>query len=90
LSERVGQLIENGQYDEITRLFNSNPRVAAELEGAASYLPGSTIPNYTLKAPDKLTIFSNSKTVQDATPLSDLLQPNMGCLDWAACTLFRR
>lgn len=51
--------------------------------------PGSMIPNYTLKTPDDLTIYSGSITVDSATPLSELLQPNMGVCHWAACTEIR-
>jgi hypothetical protein len=47
------------------------------------------VPNYTLKAPNGLAIRSNSATVEDATLLSDLLQPNMGVCHWAACTNVR-
>ncbi|MGH3998645.1 MAG: putative adhesin [Pseudonocardiaceae bacterium] len=48
--------------------------------------PGSTIPNYTLRAPNRLRIHQGSTTVEDPTNLSDLLQPNMGVCHWAACT----
>jgi hypothetical protein len=51
-----------------------------------TYGPGDTIPNYTLKTPDDLTVYSGSVTVDSSTLLSDLLQPNMGTCHWAACT----
>lgn len=51
--------------------------------------PGSSIPNYVLGTPDNLTIYSGSVTVGQRTPLSELLQPNMGVCHWAACTKAR-
>ncbi|PRQ09409.1 RHS repeat domain-containing protein [Enhygromyxa salina] len=83
--DRTGSLIEQGRWD----LISQNPRLMADIEGAASYLPGAKIPNYTLKAPNTLRIHAKSTTVEDATPLSDLLQPNAGHLEWAACLLIR-
>ena len=53
------------------------------------YGPGSQIPNYTLKTPDGLTVYSGSTTVQASTPLSELLQPGMGTCHWAACVSVR-
>ena len=47
------------------------------------------MPNYTLKAPNDLTIYGASLTVQDATPLADLLKVNLGWRVWAACTIVR-
>jgi len=54
------------------------------------YQPGEAIPNYTLKAPDRLRVSSESMVVEDATPLSDLLEPGQGFLVWAACSEYRR
>ncbi len=51
-----------------------------------TYGPGEPIPNFTLRTPDNLTIYSGSSTVGQSTPLSDLLQPGMGNVHWAACT----
>jgi len=52
--------------------------------------PGGTGYNYTLLRPDyqdkPLNIFSNSTTTDRPTQLSNFLQPNMGCVFWAACT----
>jgi RHS repeat-associated protein len=53
------------------------------------YGPGEQIPNYTLKTPDGLTVYSGSTTVQASTPLSELLQPGMGSCHWAACVNVR-
>ena len=47
--------------------------------------PGEVVPNYTLRTPDGLTVYSESVTVDRSTLLSDLLKPNMGTCHWAAC-----
>lgn len=49
------------------------------------YGPGEAMPNYTLKTPDGLTVYSGSTTVDSSTLLSDLLEPGMGNCHWAAC-----
>ncbi|WP_256673440.1 putative adhesin [Nocardia cyriacigeorgica] len=51
--------------------------------------PGDTIPNYTLRTPDRLSIMENSSTVSEAATLADLLQPGMGNTHWAACREWR-
>jgi hypothetical protein len=51
--------------------------------------PGDFIPNYTLTPPKGLDIASSSITVNRATPLGELLEPNMGVVHWAACTVCR-
>ena len=89
IPDGMGKLIEQGRYADLA----ANPRYVAIMEGggsahtvgAASWLPGAEIPNYHLTAPAKLRIFANSATVQDPTQLSELLTPNMGHVDWAAC-----
>ncbi|WP_425491410.1 hypothetical protein [Chitinivorax tropicus] len=57
----------------------------------ATYLPRSQMPNYTLTAPTlpALNIYQNSTSVEFKTPLIQLLQKNMGCVQWAACTEFK-
>jgi hypothetical protein len=57
-------------------------------EPVSVYGPGSTMPNYTLRAPDGLTVMSNSVTVESRTLLSEMLGENMGTCHWAACTNF--
>ncbi|WP_234334925.1 putative adhesin [Streptomyces sp. NRRL S-118] len=48
--------------------------------------PGDEIPNYTLAPLGPGFFFRNGSTVVDQrTPLSDLLKPNMGVCHWAAC-----
>jgi len=56
-----------------------------EIEGAHTYLPGSYIPDYSLLPPDGLNILGNPTTVASPTPLSKLLSPGMGNIQWAAC-----
>jgi len=76
-------------YSEMGRTLTQPKGLLIEQGGGpapVSYGPGSVIPNYHLKAPDRLTVMSGSRTVEDATPLSDLLKPNMGTCHWAACT----
>ena len=56
-----------------------------EMDGALTYLPGSQIPNLELSPPTGLNIQGNPTTVTTPTPLSQLIQPNMGNVIWAAC-----
>lgn len=51
--------------------------------------PGEQIPNYTLRTPDGLTVYSGSTTVESSTFMSDLLKPGMGSCHWAACLYTR-
>ncbi|MGY0064468.1 putative T7SS-secreted protein [Streptomyces sp. LZ34] len=46
---------------------------------------GQRVWDYSLFPPDDLTIMGNPVTVTRETPLSQLLQPNMGTVHWAAC-----
>jgi YD repeat-containing protein len=77
ISDALGNAIETGAPITIQQF--------PEVEGAASYLPGSTVPNYTLFPPDGLNILGNPTTVSAPTSLNTLLQPNMGNINWAAC-----
>jgi filamentous hemagglutinin len=98
LPDRLGRLIEMGDYDTLSTLFSKDSRVQERLTGAATHLPGAgqvtglpgdvRIPNYTLSAPTKLRIHKNSITVEDSRTLSELIQPDSGHLEWAACTEF--
>ncbi|WP_043486347.1 MULTISPECIES: putative T7SS-secreted protein [Streptomyces] len=47
--------------------------------------PGQRVLDYSLFPPDGLTVMGNPVTVTRETPLSQLLQPNMGNVHWAAC-----
>lgn len=92
--DETGGFIERGDWDGLAAAARTNPRIARDVEGLATYLPGASVPNYTLKAPTNrspaLRIYSRSTTVEDATPLSQLLDAHMGPCEWAACTEFRR
>lgn len=81
LSDEAGRLIEQGRYGELN---------VADVEGSYSVISGGNVPNYTLKTPDGLNIMSASRTVDQSTPLSSLLKPGMGHVEWAACTTYRR
>jgi len=52
------------------------------------FLPGGSMPNYTIKAPDKLIIYENSTTVESATSLSDIIKSKTGCVALATCTSY--
>ena len=76
-------------WDGLGALASRHPRVARDIEGMASWLFGSEVPSYTLFAPDKqITLFSKSQSVYKPTLLKDILEPNMGSVQWAACTEF--
>ena len=58
-----------------------------EMVGAQSFLPGSQAPDLTLYPPTPdLNIAPTSTTVNSPTSLSNIAQPNQGCIVWAACT----
>ena len=80
LKDWIGQLVEAGETTGIA---------VESIEGAQTFLPGAEIANYTLLAPNGLTVYRNSMTVEDATTLVDLLKANMGHVDWAACLVFK-
>lgn len=51
-----------------------------------TYGPGSEMPNLELTSPrGDLTIHQGSTTVENRTPISELLSPNMGTCHWVAC-----
>jgi hypothetical protein len=89
ISDAVAQFIERGDWNGLFRAAKTNARIAADVEGMATYLPGAKIPNYTLTAPNRLAIYSKSITVEDPTLLSDLINTYPGHIDWAACTIWR-
>ncbi len=89
IQDITGQLMEHGDWDGLLALARTNPKVADDLVGMATHLPGSKMPNLTLKAPNGLTIMSASRTVEDATGLRVLIQDAQGNWCWAACTLLR-
>ena len=71
ITDSLGNLIETGAVPKGTPL--------------KVYGPGDPIPNMNLYPPDGLNIAGNPLTVAKPTPLSDLLKPNMGNCNWAAC-----
>jgi hypothetical protein len=89
--DETGQYIEAGDWEGLANAANKNPRIANDIEGMTTWLPGSKVPNYNLRAPTNppLTIFENSTSVESRTFLDQLLEPNMGCVQWAACTFFK-
>lgn len=86
--DETGQLIERGDWNALAAAARRDSRVAQDIEGMTTWLPGAEIPNYILSAPinPPLTILQNSSTVESRTALSTLVKPNMGCVQWAACT----
>ena len=90
--DETGRYIEAGDWDGLAKAAQQNPRIANDIDGMTSWLPGSKVPNYTLSSPTNppLKIYQNSTTVESKTYLDQLLQPNMGCVQWAACTIFSR
>ncbi|WP_220416885.1 putative adhesin, partial [Enterovibrio norvegicus] len=89
--DETGRYIEVGDWDGLARAAGQNPRIAKDIEGMTTWLPGAKVPNYTLSAPTNppLNILQNSTTVESGTTLDRLLQPKMGCVHWAACTEFK-
>jgi RHS repeat-associated protein len=79
IPDDLGRLIESGNYDAIY----ANP--AFREMNPMTHLSGSTIPNYSLSAPNGLKVLRNSQTVEDAATLSNLIQAGSGHWDWAAC-----
>lgn len=87
--DRTGQYIEKGDWEGLANLAKVDQRVARDLEGMTTWLPGAKVPEYTLFAPDnRINLFSNSRTVNQPTPLSEILEPNQGCIQWGVCTEF--
>jgi hypothetical protein len=77
--------------DALTNLGVANERIIArvqeEMSGVQVLGSGDKLPNYTIKAPDNLDIFSESTTVDSRTLLNNLLQPNAGTCALATCTV---
>ncbi|MEC4592951.1 MULTISPECIES: putative adhesin [Nitrospirillum] len=71
ISDPLGNMIETGQ--DVSHVYSK------------TFGPGEVMPDYTLYPPDGLKIMGG-QTVTSPTRLSELLQPNMGDVHWAACT----
>nr|WP_129843133.1 DUF6531 domain-containing protein [Streptomyces sp. RFCAC02] len=50
-----------------------------------TYRAGQMMPDYVLEPPRGLFVMGDARTVTEPTRLSELLQPNMGRVHWAAC-----
>lgn len=72
ITDSLGNAVETGQ--DVSQVFQR------------TYGPGSEIPNYTLQPPEGLSLQGSPLTVTTDTNLSELLQPGMGRVCWAACT----
>jgi hypothetical protein len=72
ITDRLGNIIETG--GDLSNVYKR------------TYVAGEKLPNYTLHAPNGLSIQGNPFTVNSPTPLTDLLMPGMGNCSWAACT----
>ena len=82
IPDEMGRLIEAGDYSAVI----SNPEYLRHMEGAVSYLPGTAnVYNLSLTPPSGLNIMSRSRVVEQPTLLSDMVEPNMGHIDVAAC-----
>ena len=90
--DETGRYIEAGDWVGLARAASMNPRIADDIQGMATWLPGGKVPNYILSAPNNppLNILENSTTVESATHLDLLLKRDMGCVQWAACTFYKR
>ncbi len=88
IMDKTGRFIENGDWSGLARAATTNERIANDIEGMATWLPGSEVPNYTLTKPSGLNIYSRSTSTKLPETLDDLLSSNMGCVNWAACTVY--
>ena len=100
IADSTGQILENVKsVEHLESILSSGvgpngqilvPRNFADLAGYNVVAPGQTGFNYTLLNPayenKLLNIFSKSTTTNVPTHLSTFLEPNMGCVFWAACT----
>jgi len=96
LRDDAAQLMEQGKWEELASLAARDPEIEAQVGGMRSYLPGDTIPDYTVMHPGEhirrsevlppLTIMENSVTVGEDTNVSKILQPNQGNCVLAMCT----
>ncbi|HBZ29200.1 MAG TPA: hypothetical protein DEO56_01155 [Nitrosomonas nitrosa] len=87
IRDKTARFIEAGNWKAIAKAYRTKSDIATDIEGMATYLPGSQVPNYTLSRPtEELRIYRNSSTFESDKSLNQLLRPNMGCVQWAACT----
>ena len=70
--------------DAFGNMLESN---GGDIEATRVFGPGSVVPNLTLlPTRGDLALMGSSTLVGEPTLLSDLLEPNMGIVHWAACT----
>ncbi|WP_375335004.1 RHS repeat-associated core domain-containing protein [Gilliamella apicola] len=89
IADITGRLIERGDWEGLIKLAETDSHVRSDLIGMRTWLPGEKIPNYILDVPRRLIIYRNSMVVAQPTELRVLLKPNMGCVQWAACTEYK-
>ena len=89
IADITGRLIEIGDWEGLIKLAEIRPVIRSDIEGMRTWLPGEKIPNYILDVPKNLIIYRNSMVVAQPTELRVLLKPNMGWVQWAACTRYK-
>ena len=90
IADSTGRLIEIGDWETLIKLGKATEDgILDDLIGMTTWLPGAKIPNYILDVPKDLIIYSNSMVVAQPTELRVLLKPNMGWVQWAACTRYK-
>lgn len=101
IADSTGRILENvTSVEQLEQVLASGvsptgeiltPRNYSDLAGYVVIRSGEKGYNFTLLNPGfqgkPLNIFSKSTTTVDPAQLSSFLQPNMGCIFWAACTL---
>jgi len=84
LYDEAGQLIESGDiFSGMNFQFELDPD---SITGAQTFLEGAEVPNYLVHPGPDLNLLEGSVMVPAPTNLSDILQPNMGCMNLATCT----
>jgi hypothetical protein len=100
IADSTGRILENvGSVHELKQAIATGvgpngqmltPRNLRDLQNFQVVGPGQAGPNLTLLDPGfqgvKLNIMQNSTTTLAPTRLSELLELDMGCVFWAACT----
>jgi len=94
IRDETGQILELGAWWIIAKI-TQKPRaersyremdILSDVGGIRVLRPGDEVQNYTLTPPTSLNVHQGSTVVDSPTPLSSLLQPDMGVRAWAACT----
>jgi len=85
LPDHLGEAIEAGRWWEVAADPHWNSLVqSGEFR---IFTPESQMPNVILRPGADLTVYEKSIRVTTDTPISELLQENMGWTYWAACTI---